>query len=241
MSPDAWGWYGSIFLWLFCTGIGIPPCPEEAGILYAAGLTALHPEVRWWVAWPATGLGIVCADMVLYGVGRYWGRRLFEYRWVKRLINPERRQRAEDKFAEHGIKLLLMARLLPPLRTGVFVTAGAIRYPLGRFVLCDAGYAVVGVGAFFFAGTWAMDALRYAGHWAAYVVAALIGAYGLYRYYRYLKAREGRQAVPPISVLEVPEGGPPADQGTPAQGPRAASLSGPPERQAGGVPGGGTP
>src|SRR5690349_17002052 len=105
MSPDAWGWYGSIFLWLFCTGIGIPPCPEEAGILYAAGLTALHPEVRWWVAWPATGLGIVCADMVLYGVGRYWGRRLFEYRWVKRLINPERRQRVEDKFAEHGIKL----------------------------------------------------------------------------------------------------------------------------------------
>jgi membrane protein DedA with SNARE-associated domain len=209
MSPDALWWCGSVFLWLFFTGIGIPPCPEEAGILYAAGLTALHPEVRWWGAWPAAGLGIVCADMVLYGVGRLCGRRLFEHRWVKRLINAERRQRAEEKFAEHGIKLLLMARLLPPLRTGVFVTAGAIRYSFGRFVACDAVYAVVGVGLFYFGGAGIIEALKHLGHWAAYAGAALIGLFALYQYYHYLREREKRGGKqPPSSVLEVPEGGP---------------------------------
>src|SRR2546430_7423789 len=84
VTAEALGWYGSIFLWLLFTGIGVPPCPEEAGIIYAAGVTALHPDVKWWLAWPATGAGIVAADMVLYGIGRLWGRRLFDYRWVDR-------------------------------------------------------------------------------------------------------------------------------------------------------------
>jgi hypothetical protein len=48
VTGDALYWYGSIWVVLFMTGIGLPPVPEEAGILYAAGLTALHPEVRWW-------------------------------------------------------------------------------------------------------------------------------------------------------------------------------------------------
>src|ERR1700730_12983394 len=112
-------WYGSIFLGVYFTGIGVPPVPEEVMIASAAGLTTAR-DLRWWWSWPATILGIVCADATLYGVGRAWGRQLFEYRWVQRLINNERRQRIEKRFEDHGIKILLTARLLPPLRTGVF-------------------------------------------------------------------------------------------------------------------------
>src|SRR5207248_5446619 len=93
MTTEALGWYASIFCWLFFTGIGIPPCPEEAGILYAAGLTALHPEVHWWLAYPLTGLGIVCADAALYGVGRSTGPHIFDFRMVRRVVSPERRRR----------------------------------------------------------------------------------------------------------------------------------------------------
>src|SRR4051794_29400592 len=107
VTTEEVSWYASIFLWLFFTGIGVPPCPEEAGILYAAGLHALHPQVvQWPVAWLMTGLGIVSADMVLYGVGRRWGPRLFVHRWVQRVMSAERRQRIEGKFHEHGLKLL---------------------------------------------------------------------------------------------------------------------------------------
>jgi hypothetical protein len=68
MAIEELRWYASIFLWLFCTGVGIPPCPEEASILYAASLHALYPDlVRWPIAWLMTGLGISCADLVLYG------------------------------------------------------------------------------------------------------------------------------------------------------------------------------
>jgi membrane protein DedA with SNARE-associated domain len=205
MSTTEFGWYLSIFAWLFFTGIGIPPVPEEAGILYAAGLNALHPEVRWPIAWAMTGLGIVCADMVLYGVGRRWGVRLFDHRWVKRIMSADRRARIERKFHKHGIKLLLMARFLPPLRTGVFLIAGATRFSFLKFIMADAAYAVVGVGLFFLGGTWLIDLLKRSGHWAFYIVAIPAIGYGLYKYYRYLKRREERpDTEPPASVLEVP-------------------------------------
>lgn len=205
MTLDALWWYLSIFLWLFLTGLGVPPCPEEAGILYAAGLTSLHPEVHWWGAWPATMAGIVCADMALYGIGRRWGDSIFRLAWVRRVVPDERRQRIETRFHGHGMKILLTARFLPPLRTGVFIIAGAIRYPFARFLAADATYAVVGVGIFFFGSAGLIEALRWAGHWAVYAVAAAAIAFGLYEYYRYLKKRELKgAAAPPVSVLELP-------------------------------------
>jgi membrane protein DedA with SNARE-associated domain len=207
LSTETLGWYGSIFLWLFFTGIGIPPCPEEAGIVYAAGVTALHPEVRWWVAWPATMAGIVLADCVLYGVGHHWGSRLFGFRWVNRIVPPERRRRIEERFHGHGTTILLTARLLPPLRTGVFVIAGAIHYPFLRFLLADAAYAVLGVGIVFFGSAWVIDLLSRAGHWVVYVGAAALGVFLFYRYFKHLRRRELMGSPPPpISVLELPDG-----------------------------------
>jgi membrane protein DedA with SNARE-associated domain len=206
LSLETVGWYCSIYLWLLFTGIGIPPCPEEAGILYAAGLSAIHPEVRWYLAWPLTMAGIVSADTVLYGIGWLWGPRLFQYRWVNRLIKPERRQRLEETFHGHGLKLLLTARLLPPLRTGVFIIAGAIRFSFVRFLLADACFAVIGVGVLFFGGQGLIALIKEAGHWGVYLAAGAVGLYGLYRYYRYLRRRELKVAPPPASILELPAG-----------------------------------
>jgi membrane protein DedA with SNARE-associated domain len=197
-------WYGSIFLAVYFTGIGIPPIPEEVMIISSSGVCAAK-DLQWWWAWPATILGIVCADATLYGLGRAWGPKLFEYRWVQRLIKAERRQRIEKSFEEHGIKILLTARLLPPLRSGVFLIAGAIRYPFARFVLADLAYAIVGVGFFFFGSQALISLLLQVGHWAVYLAAVGIVGFLLYRYYRHLQARELRGAAkPPISILEVP-------------------------------------
>lgn len=218
MTLEGLGWYASIFLLLFATGIGLPPMPEEAGILYAAGVHALHPAVWWPFAWLACGLGILCADTALYGVGRRWGPRLFEYRWVQQVLSTERRLRIEKKFHENGIKLLILARFLPPLRTGVFLISGASRYPYKKFLLADVIYCVVGVGALFFGGTGLIDLIKQVGHSAVWFAAMPLAAYGLYRYYRYLKKRE--EAAPPASVLQLPEGAVP--DGEPAKNPAGA-------------------
>jgi membrane protein DedA with SNARE-associated domain len=223
MTTTALYWYASIFAWLFFTGIGLPPCPEEAGILYAAGVGALHPEVWWALAWAACGLGIVAADSVLYGVGRKWGAKLFKYRWVQKVISEERRLRLEGHFAKHGMKMLLMARFLPPLRTGVFLIAGATRYSYLKFLIADLIYAVVGVGAFFFCGAWIVALLSRFESTAIFVVALAVVLYGLYMYYKLLRRRESRWPMPPVSVLQGPEGTAPA--GEPKTNPAAAPVA----------------
>jgi membrane protein DedA with SNARE-associated domain len=203
-SQDALLWYASIFFWLYFTGIGIPPCPEEAGILYAAGVAALHPEVHWLLAWPVTSAGIVGADLTLYGIGRLWGQRLFQTRWFKWLLKDERRQRIETRFHQNGIMLLMAARFLPPLRTGVFIIAGTIRFSFVRFLIADGLFAVIGVGAIFLFGTWIIERIHQLGHWFPFVIVGLLAAYALYRYFRYLRRREMKGNLPaPVSVLEL--------------------------------------
>ncbi len=208
MSGDSLYWYGSIWVVLFMTGIGLPPVPEEAGILYAAGLTALHPEVRWWGAWSAAGLGILMADCLLYGIGWWIGPKLFEYRWVQKVLSAKRRQRLEGRIHEHGIKLLILARFLPPMRTGVFLITGAVRYSFTKFIIADLIYCVVGVGVFFFAGAWLLDLLKQAGHAAVWFVAVPVVGYGLYRYYKYLQKREAGPVSPIGAAAEVVAGDP---------------------------------
>src|SRR3954447_23737112 len=194
------GWYASIFAWLFFTGIGLPPCPEEAGILYAASVHALHPEVRWPLAWLATALGIIAADSVLYGVGRRWGPRLFEYRWVQKLMSTERRQRIEKRFHQHRLKLLILARFLPPLRTGVFMIAGASKYSFPKFLLADAIYGVVGVGLLFFCGSFLVPLILRFERAPIYVGAGALTVFILWRYYKFLQKREQGGPQPPASV-----------------------------------------
>lgn len=224
MTTTAVYWYASIFGWLFLTGIGIPPCPEEAGILYAASVHALHPEVLWPFAWAACGLGIIAADCVLYGVGYRWGPKLFEYRWVQKFLNNERRQRIEGHFTQHGMKLLILARFLPPLRTGVFLIAGATRYSFLKFLVADLIYGVVGVGLFFFFGTWLLTVIHRFTNSAVFVIAVLVMCYGLYMYYKLLRRRDWSGPVrPPVSILQGPEGSVP--EGEPTKNPAAAPAA----------------
>lgn len=204
-------WYAAFCGWLFFTGIGIPPLPEELTIVWAGITSAAHYEVvYWWLAWPACIVGIVAADMVLYGAGRYWGKWLFEYRWVKRFLPPERRQHIEDGFHRHGVKILLTGRLLPGLRTGVFMTAGAIRYPFIRFLIADAIYAIPGVAFIFFGAYFLTDRfealirdVHAVQNWL--LVAALVAGagYGLYRYIRFTRARAAAEDFAPPSLPQL--------------------------------------
>jgi membrane protein DedA with SNARE-associated domain len=184
VSLESLYWCGSIFLWSFFTGLGVPPLPEEAGVLYAASLAALHPQVHWFEAWPAASLGIMAADLVLYGIGRLWGHKVLASRWVARILDEEKRQQIERRFHQHGMKFLLVARLLPPLRTGVFIVAGTIRFSLLEFLIADAIYGVVGVGLVFFGGTAIVALIHQVGYWLLAVLGAIVAGAVFYYFYR---------------------------------------------------------
>jgi membrane protein DedA with SNARE-associated domain len=151
-------WYGFFFLWILATGMGLP-CPEEIPVVTAGVMIGTSDAgLRWWIMLPVLIAGVVLGDSFLYGVGRIWGRRLLEWRWVKtRLLPPERRQRIEDNFHRYGVTILLFARFLPAIRSPIFITAGMTRVPLSRFMLADGIYAIPGVSLLFFLGYWFGD------------------------------------------------------------------------------------
>jgi membrane protein DedA with SNARE-associated domain len=143
-----WGYLG-IFLGIVATGLGLP-LPEEVPIMLGGILASTHSDIYWFIMLPVCIAAVVVGDGFLYGIGRLWGPRLLEKRWMKRIMSPERRQQVEKNFQEYGVKILLFARLLPGIRAPIFLMAGVMRVPLPRFLLADGIYAIPGVSLLFF-------------------------------------------------------------------------------------------
>ena len=142
--------YLGIFLSLVLAGFGFP-IPEELPVI-TAGIMVGHDDsqLRWYVMLPVVIAGVVIGDGLLYGIGRLWGTRVLDLPWVQRhLITPEKRAQIEENLRERGIMILLGARFLPGIRSPIFIIAGSMRVPLGRFLLADGLYAIPGVNLLF--------------------------------------------------------------------------------------------
>ena len=201
---QSWGYLG-IFLGIIATGVGFP-MPEELPIVVGGGL-ASHPPPYWWLMLPVCIVGVVIGDGLLYIIGRFWGRRLLEYKWVKtRLLPPERLQSIEQNFQQHGIKILLFARLTPGVRAPIFLTAGLTRLSLARFILADAIYAVPGVSLLFALGYFFTDSMvslimndvEQIKHIIILVVIVGVVGYFLYRFLRRPMVTGDPKDIPPL-------------------------------------------
>jgi membrane protein DedA with SNARE-associated domain len=170
-SGDELGKYGLIFGMLVAAGFGAP-IPEEIPIATGGvmvGRAWVDPATlppgesqagpHWYIMLPLCILGVVLCDTILYVAGRKWGRWLIRKKWVqRRLLSPERFQKIEKNFHDYGIRILLIARILPGIRTPVFLSAGIVRLPFRKFLLADAIYAIPGVNLIFWLAYWLTDA-----------------------------------------------------------------------------------
>jgi membrane protein DedA with SNARE-associated domain len=135
--------YLGVFLALIAAGFGFP-IPEELPVI-TAGILVGHEDttLKWYIMLPVVMAGVVIGDGILYTVGRLWGHRLMDLKWVQRnFVPPEKREEIEANFARRGIMVLLGARLLPGIRTPIFIIAGSMRVPVARFLLADLIYAI---------------------------------------------------------------------------------------------------
>jgi membrane protein DedA with SNARE-associated domain len=123
-------------------------------------IEAAPVPLRWWIMLPLCILGVVVSDGLLYGMGRLWGPRLLDSKWMRRLVPPERRRRIEGNFHEYGVLVLLFARFLPTIRSPIFIMAGTMRLPFTKFLLADGLYAIPGVSLLFFLAFWFGDQFR---------------------------------------------------------------------------------
>ncbi|URX64091.1 DedA family protein [Luteibacter anthropi] len=143
--------YAAVFIALMLCGAGIP-LPEDitlvaGGIITGLGYGDVHTMVLVGLA------GVLVGDSTMFLLGRHFGARILRWRFVARLLTPERYAKVQEKFERYGNRMMFVARFLPGMRTAVFITAGAThRVGFFRFLLLDGMAAIISVPLWVYLG-----------------------------------------------------------------------------------------
>ena len=181
----------------------IPPIPSEL-ILPLAGFSVSRGQLSFLGVLAAATTGSVVGALVLYGIGQGIGEaRLRSFiRRFERLpfVQEADLDRAQDWFARHGAKAVLIGRLVPVIRSLVSLPAGFARMPLGLFVLYtalgSAAWNGVLVGLGWLLGEQWMLVRRYTQYFEYAVIVVLAAAVIWFVWRRWsVRAVESRRAV----------------------------------------------
>lgn len=113
------------------------PIPEDLALL-GAGYLVWHGDAQLIVVVPICFGGIIAGDCMLYWVGRAFGERITQHKWLSHALTPPRLARVRGYFQRHGEKTLLVARLVAGARAFFFLAAGTMRMSFARFLAFDA-------------------------------------------------------------------------------------------------------
>lgn len=197
---------------LVVASLGIP-IPEDIPLIAAGVILKLHPESATWIGAFATAMvGIMSGDLVLYTVGRWWGKDVVNHSSVNWIITPARFTRACDSFRRWGVWFVFFGRFVMGVRAVMCLTAGATRYPYWRFFLADFAGAVICVPLFIGLGYVFAEHLRSLYQWLAEIQGALIGVvvllvagFLIYEYRRFTGERKADALAAEAAQASTPE------------------------------------
>ena len=181
--------YLALFSLLILGGIGFP-FPEDTtlilcGFLISTGVVELLPSFLVVYA------GLLAADLMLYLVGKKYGRMIVAHRRFRSILTAERLSRMEEKFRRWGMLVIMIGRHLVGLRAQIFLAAGVMRMPAIRFLAADAVSSVFTIALMVGAGYMGGHSLQVirkdvtrVGHLGILLSVLLLSGYLLLRYVR---------------------------------------------------------
>lgn len=136
--------YVILFLIVFVeTGIVIFPFLPGDSLLFAAGaLAAVNNVFNIGLLIIVFFAAAVIGDTVNYHIGKTLGTAITQNRWIGRLVNQEKIDKAEMFFNKHGGKTIVIARFMPFIRTFIPFIAGSSRMDYRYFLT----YNILGAG-----------------------------------------------------------------------------------------------
>ena len=186
---------------LVVASLGIP-IPEDIPLIAAGVLLKTHAGIASWPGTLVVALaGIMTGDLVLYTLGKRWGPDVVNHRFVRRLITPAQFVRTSRKFHRYGMWFCFFGRFFVGIRAVMCMTAGATRFPYGRFFIADCAGAMLSIPFFVYLGYWfagMIPTLRtyvvgVQGGLAAVAVVVVIVAALYYRHRRRARLRRAEQ------------------------------------------------
>lgn len=143
--------YLAVFIVLLACGFGIP-VPEDITLVAGGAIAGIgHANVHLMCL---VGIcGVLAGDATMFLIGRHFGERARQLRWIGWLLSPRRYARVEALYRRHGNRLMFIARFLPGLRTPIYLTAGMTRrVPFWRFLMLDGLAAMISVPLWVYLG-----------------------------------------------------------------------------------------
>jgi len=120
---------GLFFLFFFGTFLS-----EDAACLLAGSMAA-NGRVGYAFAISACFAGIFVGDVLLYGVGRLAGGRVFENRFVRKAVSNRTLSKASKWLEENGASAVFFSRFVSGLRLPTYLLAGALKTNFAKFAL----------------------------------------------------------------------------------------------------------
>jgi membrane protein DedA with SNARE-associated domain len=166
--------YGGIVLLMAIESACIP-LPSEI-IMPFAGFLVYKGEMLLWLVALAGAIGCVVGSIPAYYVGMFGGRPLAERYGKYILLSKQDLDLADRLFAKHGEIIILIARMLPAVRTFIAFPAGVVRMNMSKFII----YTFV--GSFIWCGLLAYAGMKFGENWESlkvyfhefhYVIAAV--------------------------------------------------------------------
>ncbi len=179
---NAAGYWGVALLMLLETVF--PPVPSEV-IMTVAGVSASRGHMTLTGTIAAGTAGAMLGNWLWYWVAIKFGEaRLHIFidkysRWLT--LDWDEVERGEQLFQRHGSIIVLLARMIPTLRSLISIPAGLFGMSLRRFIVFSTigttGWSAALAGAGYFLGSQFADVEKWLGPVSTIVVAAIILTY----------------------------------------------------------------
>jgi len=145
--------YAILVLVVFCeTGLVVTPFLPGDSLLFAAGAIAADPAAGLdpLVLYVLLTVAAIVGDSVNYSIGARLGIKIFDLNlpFVKR----EYLDRANEFYAKHGAKMIVMARFVPIVRTFAPFAAGIAKMDYKTFITYNVVGAFIWTTLFIWAG-----------------------------------------------------------------------------------------
>jgi membrane-associated protein len=145
--------YAILVLVVFCeTGLVVTPFLPGDSLLFAAGAIAADPAAGLdpLVLYVLLTIAAIVGDSVNYSIGARLGVKIFDLNlpFVKR----EYLDRANEFYAKHGAKMIVMARFVPIVRTFAPFAAGIAKMDYKTFITYNVVGAFIWTTLFIWAG-----------------------------------------------------------------------------------------
>lgn len=150
LSQDAITVYTTLFVLLLGGSLGLP-IPEDIPLLLGGVIVHRGNGKTLWI-FVVCYVAIIVGDIIIYLVGMKFGPALFEKKWFKSRITPERIIELRRSLETRSILMIFVARHLYYFRTVTFLTCGAVKMSARRFILADAAAALISVPLMLFLG-----------------------------------------------------------------------------------------